>query len=61
MKVQIAGEDKTVVVFKVAFCLPIITPLGSGSIVKASIQDVCIALKPFGQWVCLTLTDKSRS
>ena len=48
-------------VCKVAFCLPIITPLGFGSTVKASIQDACTALKPFGQWVCLTLADKSCS
>ena len=48
-------------VCKVAFCLSIITPLGFGSIVKPSIQDVCNPLKPFGQWVWLTLEDKSCS
>lgn len=62
MKIQTADENKkTAMVCKVAFCLSIITPLGFGSIVKPSIQDVCNPLKPFGQWVCLTLEDKSCS
>lgn len=42
MKVHFASEDKTIMVFMVAFCLPRLTPLGS---VKAGIQDVCTALK----------------
>lgn len=48
-------------VCKVAFRLPMITPLGFRPTVRARIQDGCTALKPFGQWVCLTLEVKSCS